>query len=160
MKKIDNIDQCILSILEENGRAKYVDIAKCVGLSQTSCTERIRRLEREGYITKYAACLNAGLIDRGFTVFIQVTLTDSSNDTFEIFSNAIRNMKEIVECHMVAGKFDCILKTCVKNMGAFRTLLVEKISPIPGIAHTNSFAAIEVIKAGEALMSVNGIDQK
>ncbi len=144
--KSDLIDRKIMSILEENGRASFVEIAKTVGLSQTPCAERIKRLERKGYIEGYTARLNPGLIDRGFTTFIQVTFTDSTNKTFQTFSDHILDIPEVIECHMVAGMFDCLLKVCVSNMDEFRQVLLEKISEIPGIAQTNSFAVIEDIK--------------
>lgn len=148
MRQLDDIDRRILSILEGNGRATYVEIAHRVGLSQTPCTERIKRLEREGYIERYTARLNPDLVGRGFTMFIQITFSDSRNERFDRFSEIIRNMPEVVECHMIAGGYDCLLKVCVEDMEAFRKVLISKISEIPGIAQTNSYAVIEVVKSG------------
>lgn len=152
MRQLDDIDWRILSILEDNGRATYVDIAGRVGLSQTPCTERIRRLERDGYIEGYAARLNPQLVGRGFTMFVQVTFSDSRNERFDKFAAAVRTMPEVVECHMIAGGYDCLLKVCVKDMEAFRKVLIDKISEIPGIAQTNSYAVIDVVKSGERLL--------
>ncbi len=152
MKPLDHIDRLILSILEENSRASYVEIAHRVGLSQTPCTERIKRLERDGYIEGFTVRLNPDLIDRGFIVFIQITFADSTNERFDIFAKAINEMHEIVECHMLAGGYDCLLKVCVKDMAAFRSFLIDKLSPVPGIAQTNSYAAIEVVKNETNLM--------
>lgn len=152
MRQLDDIDRRILGILEENGRATYVDIAGRVGLSQTPCTERIRRLEREGYIEGYAALLNPDLVDRGFTMFMQVTFSESTNERFDKFAKIIREMPEVLECHMIAGGYDCLLKICVKDMDAFRKVLIDKISQIPGIAQTNSFAVIEVVKRDGRLL--------
>jgi Lrp/AsnC family transcriptional regulator, leucine-responsive regulatory protein len=152
MKPLDRIDRLILSILEENSRASYVEIAHRVGLSQTPCTERIKRLERDGFIKGYTVRLNPDLIDRGFTIFIQITFADSTNERFDRFAKAIQNMHEIVECHMLAGGYDCLLKVCVKDMASFRTFLIDKLSPVPGIAQTNSYAAIEVVKSETKLM--------
>lgn len=152
MGRLDKIDRRILSILEENGRATYVEIARQIGLSQTPCTERIRRLERDGFIVNYSARLNPNLIGRGFTVFVQITFSDSTNKTFDTFADAVLDMPEVVECYMVAGSVDCMLKICVNDMNEFRKLLIDKISNIPGIAHTNSLTAIEVVKSGQTLM--------
>jgi len=157
MRRLDDIDRRILAILEENGRAPLVEIANRVGLSQTPCTERIRSLEREGYIEQYTVRLNPDLIERGFTTFIQVTFVDSTNETFDEFAEAIRELNEVVECHMVAGGYDCLLKICVKDMDAFRRVLIDKISEIPGIAQTNSYAVIDVVKKAERLMRGTGV---
>ena len=146
IKKIDSIDRKILSLLEENGRASFVEIAKTVGLSQTPCSERIKRLEREGFIESYTARLNPKLVDRGFITFIQVTFTDSTNKTFTEFTKHIEGIPEILECHMVAGLFDCLLKVCVSDISEFRSVLLEKIAEIPDISQTNSFTVIEVLK--------------
>lgn len=152
MRQLDDIDRRILALLEENGRATYVDIAGRVGLSQTPCTERIKRLEREGYIEGYSARLNPDLVGRGFTMFMQVTFSDSTNERFDKFGEIIRQMPEVLECHMIAGGYDCLLKICVKDMEAFRKVLIDKISEIPGIAQTNSYAVIDVVKSGERLL--------
>jgi len=149
---IDDLDQQILALLEENGRATYVQIADRIGLSQTPCAERIKRLERDGYIEGYSARLNPDLIGRGFTVFIQVTFTDTSNETFERFSQTLSDIDEVVECHMIAGGYDCLLKVCVESMDAFRTALTNKISTIPGISQTNSYAVIDVVKRSSRLL--------
>lgn len=148
MRQLDDIDRRILALLEDNGRATYVDIAGRVGLSQTPCTERIRRLERDGYIEGYSARLNPDLVGRGFTMFMQVTFSESTNERFDKFTEIVRDMPEVLECHMIAGGYDCLLKVCVKDMNAFRNVLIDKISQIPGIAQTNSFAVIEVVKRG------------
>ena len=149
---IDDTDRKILAMLEENGRATYVQVAERIGLSQTPCAERIKRLERDGYIEGYSARLNPDLIGRGFTVFIQVTFSDTSNETFEEFSRALPDIEEVVECHMIAGGYDCLLKVCVESMDVFRSVLTEKISTIPGIAQTNSYAVIDVVKRSSRLM--------
>lgn len=145
-RKIDAVDREILTALEENARATYIEIAQRVGLSQTPCTERIRRLEKDGYIESYQAQLNPDLVGRGFTTFIQVRLTDSTNATFDRFKDAVRKIDEVVECHMIAGEYDCLLKISVADMDAYRKVLIDKISEIPGIAQTNSYAVIEVLK--------------
>jgi Lrp/AsnC family leucine-responsive transcriptional regulator len=153
MRTLDKTDQQILAILEENGRATYVEVSKMVGLSQTPCAERIRRLEQDGFISGYTAKVDPELVQRGFMVFIQVTFTDSTNETFNTFNEKIKDIKEITECYMVAGGFDCLLKIRIKDMADFRQLLIDKLAEIPGIAQTNSFAVIEELKNTQSLIA-------
>ena len=154
IKQLDATDRHILAVLENNARATYVEIANKVGLSQTPCTERIRRLERDGFIESYQARLNPDLVGRGFTVFMQVTFVDSTNATFDQFTDEMDKIDEVVECHMIAGGYDCLLKIRVADMDAYRKLLIDKISEIAGIAQTNSYPVIEVIKRrGNLLMT-------
>ncbi len=148
MKSLDKIDWQILSILEDNGRETIVKIAGEVGLSQTPCIERIKRLERDGYIKKYTIELDRALLDRGFVVFVQVSFIDSTNKTFDQFAKAIAEIDEVEECHMVSGDYDCLLKVRQRDMKEFRTVITQKISEIQGIARTNSYAVIEEIKSG------------
>lgn len=152
MKSLDEIDWQILSILEDNGRETIVKIASQIGLSQTPCIERIKRLERDGYIKKYTLELDRTLLNRGFVVFVQVSFIDSTNRTFNQFAKAIAEIDEIEECHMVSGDYDCLLKVCQKDMKEFRTVITQKISEIQGIARTNSYAVIEEIKSGAKLV--------
>lgn len=156
IKQLDSTDRRILAALESNARATYVEIANQVGLSQTPCTERIKRLEKNGYIEGYQARLNPDLVGRGFMVFIQVTFADSTNDTFDHFRRALHEIDEVIECHMIAGGFDCLLKVAVADMEAYRKVLIDKISDIPGISQTNSYAVIEEIKRARFLL----IDEK
>lgn len=152
MKSLDKTDLAILSILEKNGREKVVEIASQVGLSQTPCVERMRRLERDGYIERYTVRLNPRLLNRGFVVFVHVSFADSTNRTFERFAKVIERLDEVEECHMVAGDYDCLVKVRVKDMEEFRNVITSKISEIPGIARTNSYAVIEEIKSRTALL--------
>lgn len=152
MKKLDKIDTQILKILERNGRETIVQISNQVHLSQTPCIDRIRRLERDGYIQKYTIQLDPNLLDRGCIVFMQVSLADSTNQSFDQFAEAIAHIDDIEECYMVAGEFDCLVKIRVKDMDEFRQVITEKISEIPGITKTNSYTVIECVKSGSSLV--------
>lgn len=152
MKPLDSTDQKILALLEQNGRATIVEIAEQVGLSQTPCAERIKRMEREGVISGYIATLNPELVGRGFTIFIQVKLREGTNQNFDIFAAAVNEIDEVLECHMIAGGFDCLLKISVADMQEYRSVIIGKISVITGIERTDSFPVIEVLKSGTSLM--------
>lgn len=151
-KTIDAIDRQILSILEDNSRETMVEIARKVGLSSTPCVERIKRLEREGYIEGYTIRLNPNLMRRGFIVFLQVLLAESTNKAFDQFAEHVKKIDEVDECHMVAGDYDCLLKIRVRDMEEFHSVLVNKISEIPDIARTNSYAVIEPIKQNSKMV--------
>ena len=153
MKQLDLIDRKILSILEGNGRETMVKIAERVGLSKTACIERIKRLEKNGVIKKYAAILEPALVDRGFVMFVHVSFADTSKNAFDRLTKAIAQIDEIEECHMVSGDYDLLLKIRQKDMNDFRRIITDKLSTIPGISRTNSYAVIEELKSGGPLMA-------
>lgn len=158
IRQLDDIDRHILSILEENARSTYVEIANQVGLSQTPCVERMKRLERDGYIERYTVQLNPRLLDRGFMVFVHVSFSDSTNRTFDRFAKVIERIDEVEECHMVAGDYDCLVKVRAKDMEEFRKVITMKISEIPGIARTNSYAVIEEVKSRSSMARNSAAD--
>ena len=153
MKRLDDVDRKILSILEDNGREKIVKISERIGLSQTACVERIKGLERLGVIKKYTIDLDRNLLDCAFVVFVQVMFTESSNENFNRFVKAVEKIVEIEECHMVSGDFDCLLKVRQKDMKEFRTVITQKLSDIPGIARTNSYVVIDELKSNSKVMA-------
>ncbi len=151
MKPLDKIDRSILRLLQTDGRLSNVELARRVNLSPTPCLERVRRLEKDGFIKGYAARLSAARLDLNLTVFVQVTLDKTTSDVFDRFGAAIGSIDQIVECHMTAGGFDYILKVRAANMDAFRTFLGETINNLPGISSTSTFVVMEAVKEGEAL---------
>ncbi|MBL4855235.1 MAG: Lrp/AsnC ligand binding domain-containing protein [Robiginitomaculum sp.] len=146
MKPLDKIDRKILHVLQKNGRMFNVDLSKQVNLSPTPCLDRVRRLERDGYIEGYHAKLNAEKMKVSFLTFMTVSLDQTNEGVFEGFKTAIENIDEIVECHMVGGGFDYLIKIRTESMAAYRQLMGERFSEIPGIASTNSYFVMEEIK--------------
>lgn len=151
MKSLDRIDRAILANLQAEGRLSNVELAKRVNLSPTPCLERVRRLEREGFITGYAARLDPVRLELGLTVFVQATLDRTTADVFDRFAEAVRQTPQIVECHMIAGGFDYLLKVRASDMDAFRRFLGEVINALPGLASTATYVAMEAVKEGERL---------
>ena len=117
---MDRIDRNILNELQKDGRISNVELSKRVGLSPTPCLERVRRLERQGYIEGYAAILNPHYLDASLLVFVEITLNRGAPDVFEQFNKAVQVLEEIQECHLVSGDFDYLLKTRVSDMSAYR----------------------------------------
>lgn len=148
---LDALDRKLLSVLQEDGRIAVVDLADRIGLSPTATTERIKRLTRDGYILGYGARLNAALLGRGLLVFIEVKLDRTTPDVFERFADAVARAPEVLECHMVAGGFDYLIKTRVANMAAYRRFLGEVLLSLPGVRETHTFAVMEEVKNTTAL---------
>jgi len=151
MKNLDVMDRSILHALQENGRLTNTELADRINLSQTATAERVKRLTREGYILGYSAHLSPKMLDRSMLVFIEIKLDRTTPEVFETFSAFTRGNPDILECHMVAGGFDYLIKARVKDMTAYRTFLANVILPLPGVRETRTYAVMEEIKTAEAL---------
>ncbi len=145
IKSLDRIDLCILDTLQQDGRISNVNLAKKVNLSASPCLDRVKRLEAEGYIERYGAFLNASKLNYSMTAFIQVTLDRTTADVFKLFKVEVIKIKEVVECHLVAGGYDYLLKIRFANVGDYR-LILEKISDLPAISQTHTYIVTEHIK--------------
>lgn len=156
MQELDRIDRNILRCLQDDGRMTNVALAKQVNLSPTPCLERVRRLEREGYILGYAARLNPMKLDAGLTVFVQVTLDRTTTDVFDRFNDALSAAPGVSECHMVAGGFDYLMKIRIRDMEAFRRYLGDTINALPGVISTTTYVAMETIKEGDTISMPTG----
>lgn len=148
-KPLDRIDRNILRILQDYGRLSNVDLAKMINLSPTPCLERVRRLEAAGYINGYRAVLDPAKLDQALMIFVQITLDRTTPDVFDIFKDRVLEFPEVVECHMVAGGFDYLLKIRVKDMAAFRYFLGEQLTSLPGVLTTHSYVVMEGVKEGD-----------
>ncbi|MBA3988946.1 MAG: leucine-responsive transcriptional regulator Lrp [Idiomarina sp.] len=143
---IDRVDRKILRILQDNGRISNVALAKAVGLSPTPCLERVRKLERQGVIEGYVARVNPDKLGSPLLVFVEITLTRTSADSFAEFSEAARKTDEILECHLVSGNFDFLIKARVADMASYRRLLGETILNMPGVNESRTYVVMEAIK--------------
>lgn len=152
LKDLDRIDLKILEQLQLDGRISNVELSKRVGLSPTPCLERVRRLERQGYISGYTAILNPKFLGATLLVFVEITLNRSTADVFDQFSHAVQNLDEILECHLVSGDFDYLLKTRVADMAAYRKLLGETLLRLPGVSDTRTYVVMEEVKQSAKLV--------
>ncbi|NMP15388.1 leucine-responsive transcriptional regulator Lrp [Thalassotalea sp. Y01] len=150
-KKLDRIDRNILKELQINGRLSNVELSKRVGLSPTPCLERVKKLETEGVITGYSANLDPKFLDAALLVFVEITLTRTSSDVFEEFSNAVMKVDVIQECHLVSGNFDFLLKTRVSDMQAYRNLLGDTLLKLPAVAESRTYVVMEEVKTDNKL---------
>jgi Lrp/AsnC family transcriptional regulator, leucine-responsive regulatory protein len=144
---IDRLDRRILSIIQADGRIAAVDLADKVGLSATSTGERLKRLQKEGYIDGFGARLNPERIGLGMLIFVEVSLHRTTPDIFDRFADAVRKAPQVLECHMVAGGFDYLIKTRVSSMAAYRKFLGDVLLSLPGVRETRTYAVMEEVKA-------------
>lgn len=152
MKELDRIDRKILNALQKDGRISNVELSKRVDLSPTPCLERVRRLERQGFITGYIATLNPQYLGAALLVFIEITLSRGESDVFEEFNKAVLQSDAIQECHLVSGDFDYLLKARVADMSAYRKLLAETLLTLPSIKDTRTYVVMEEVKVNSQLV--------
>lgn len=149
--KLDLIDLRILKELQADGRISFTELAPKVGLTTSPCLERVRRLERAGVIKGYGATLDPHAVDAGLLVFIELSLTYSSGDIFADFKRAIRKLPQILECHLVSGDFEYLLKARLKDMNAYRELLGEIVRLLPGVRNSKTLVVMEEVKETTAI---------
>jgi Lrp/AsnC family transcriptional regulator, leucine-responsive regulatory protein len=143
---LDKIDIKILNALQTDGRISNTKLAEQVCLSPTAVLSRTQRLQREGYILGVEARLNPQKLGRGLTVFVEVLLERTTPQAFEQFKAAAQARPEILECHMVAGGFDYLLKTRVRDMAAYRDFAATALWQMPGVRETRTYAVMEEVK--------------
>jgi len=132
--------------LEVNGRLPIVELAQRINLTNTPCSERVKRLERSGYILRYKAVLNAERLGLAHLTVVQVSLSATGDHSLVTFNKAVQSIPEIESCLMIAGSFDYNLTVRTRDIAHFRDVLGEKISKLPGVHLTHSFAVMEVVK--------------
>jgi len=148
---LDRTDQRILRVLQVDGRITNLDLAEQVHLSPTAVLERVKRLTRDGFILGYEARLDPARLGAGMLVFIEVMLDRTAPDVMASFRAAVQVRPEILECHLVAGGFDYLIKTRVADMAAYRDLLASVIWGLPGVRETRTYAVMEEVKNTTAL---------
>jgi Lrp/AsnC family leucine-responsive transcriptional regulator len=149
--RTDTLDAKLLRILQQDGRIATVDLAQRLGLSPTATAERLKRLTRDGIITGYGARLDPDKLGLGLLVFIEVMLDKTTAAVFDRFSSEVQRVPEILECHMVAGGFDYLVKARVADMAAYRRFLGEVMVDLPGVRETRTYAVMEEVKSGAPL---------
>ncbi|MEZ8825471.1 Lrp/AsnC family transcriptional regulator [Vibrio amylolyticus] len=145
---LDRIDREILRTLRLQGRLSMVELAKQVNLTTSPCSDRVKRLEKEGYINGYHAELNPEKLGLDVQVFIHIRLDQTSFSIFEKFADAVSEMPEIEECYSLSGDFDTMIKVRVKDMKAYQVFMSSKLGTLPGVIQTRSEVVIEEHKCG------------
>lgn len=146
MRELDKIDRRILDLLQKDGRSTMTDLAAKVGLSTTPVTERVRRLEREDVITGYHARVNPKALGKNLLVFVEIKLSAKSGEVFERVKKEMLFVPEVMECHLVSGDFDYLIKARMSEMGEYRRLLGNILLKLPAAAESRSYVVMEELK--------------
>ena len=150
-RELDKIGLHILRLLQAEGRMSYVDLGERVGLSTTPCMERVKRLEREKFILGYGAQLNPQKLEASLLVFVEISLSSKSAGIFDEFRRAAIKLPHVLECHLVSGDFDYLIKALISEMASYRKLLGDILLKLPGVRESKSYIVMEEIKESLAI---------
>jgi Lrp/AsnC family transcriptional regulator, leucine-responsive regulatory protein len=149
--KLDEIDFAVLEHLQQHARMSNVDLADRVGLSPAPCLRRVQALERSGVIRKYVALVNPSAVARDVMVFVQISLDLQVEGRLEAFEQAIMRREEVLECYLMTGDSDYLLRVVVPNVVAYERFLKEALTRIDGVAGIKSSFALRQVKYSTAL---------
>jgi Lrp/AsnC family leucine-responsive transcriptional regulator len=144
--ELDRLDRRIIAVLADDGRISVTDLAARVGLSKTPCLARMRRLIDSGVILGFRATIDLARLGLEHVAFTEVKLSDTREAALAEFNRAVREIREVEECHMIASSFDYLLKIRTSDIRSYRVVLGEKISALPHVASTSTFVAMEAVK--------------
>jgi DNA-binding Lrp family transcriptional regulator len=149
--QLDSIDWKILGLLQGDARMSNVELAKAVGLSPSPCLNRVRALEEAGYISRYVTLLDALRVGLKVSVFIQVTLERQIESALERFENAIRTRPEVMECYLMTGDADYLIRVVVADIQVLEEFILKFLSKLPGVGNIKSSFALKQVKYQTAL---------
>ncbi len=144
--ELDAIDLRILDLLQQEGRLTMTELGERIGLSTSPCSQRVKRLERLGVITGYHARIDPAAAGRTLLVFVEITLAEKSEQIFKKVREELALMPEVLECHLVSGSFDYLVKARLGGMPEYRQLLGSMLKRIPVAAQSNSYVVMEEVK--------------
>ena len=144
--EIDGFDRKIIEALRDDGRMSITDLAQKIGLSKTPAQVRLKRLMDNGYIEGFKAVVNPEKLGLDHVAFAEVKLSDTREEALRAFAAAVKKIPEVEECHMIAGRFDYLLKVRTPNIRRYRYVLGEKISSLPYVSNTSTNVVMQSIK--------------
>lgn len=147
----DSTDLRILDTLQREGRISNADLAERVNLSASACHRRVQRLEEEGLISGYVALLDARRMGRGTMVFVEITLTGQAEELLDAFERAVALVPEVLECHLMAGSADYLLKVAVADTDDFASIHRRALSALPGVRGMQSSFVLRTVRQSTAL---------
>ena len=150
-RDLDRVDRRLLARLQQDGRTAVSQLAREVNLTVTPTLERVRRLEAGGFIEGYFARLNPGRLGLGLLAYVEVSLDRTTPDAFERFKQVALAHDEVMECHMVAGGFDYLLKIRVTDMESYRRFLGDRLASVRGVQQTHTYFVMEEVKSTQKL---------
>jgi len=143
---MDKFDKAILTALQRDGRISNVQLAGLVNLSESACLRRVRALEESGLIERYAALLEQKMAGLSGTVFVHIALRREEQSELAAFESAVQSIPEVMECYLMTGEFDYLLRLVVSDMADFERLHNESLTRLPGVARVNSSVAIRTVR--------------
>ena len=149
--KIDEIDRGILNTLQKNGRMSNADLAEKINLSASACHRRVQRLESDGIICDYVALLDARAVDRRTTVFVEISLSGQADETLAAFEREVSLIPDVLECHLMAGTADYLLKVAAADTDDFARIHRKYLATLPGVAQLQSSFALRTVFKTTAL---------
>ncbi len=149
--KLDRTDLLILAELQHDGRLSNLELSRRVNLSPTPCLNRVRRLERDGLITGYGAFVDPAKVGAALLVFVEIVLDRTTEDVFDAFKRAVSDIPEILECHLLSGGYDYLIKARVRDMTAYREFLGKSLVSLPSVRESHTYVVMEEVKSTTAL---------
>lgn len=149
--ELDATDKRILSVLQRKGRLSNSDLSDAVNLSASACHRRVQRLEAEGYIKDYVALLDARKLRVPTTVFVEITLQGQADEVLDAFEKAVARIPDVLECHLMAGSADYLLKVVAENTEDFARIHRQSLARLPGVAQMQSSFALRTVFRTTAL---------
>lgn len=151
MDQLDAIDRRILALLQRDGRISNADLSAKVNLSASACHRRVRRLEDDGFIRDYVALLDRRKVGRPTMVFVEITLSGQADEVLEAFERAVRTIPDVLECHLMSGAADYLLKVVASDTEDFARIHRQHLAKLPGVAQMHSSFALRTVFRTTAL---------
>ncbi len=149
--QLDTIDRRILNVLQRKGRISNSDLSEAINLSPSACHRRVQRLEKDGFIRDYVALLDARRLGMPTTVFVEITLQAQADEVLEAFEKAVARIPDVLECHLMAGTADYLLKVVAENTEDFARIHRQHLARLPGVAQMQSSFALRTVFKTTAL---------
>ena len=148
---LDRKDKNILDTLQKDGRISNVRLSEAVGLSEAACLRRVRALEKAGCITGYAARVNSAKLGLGANVFVEITLHQEQQRDLQAFEAAVAGVPEVMECYLVTGQYDYLLRVVVRDLADFERIHRQSITSLPGVSRVQTSFALRAVKKESSL---------
>jgi Lrp/AsnC family leucine-responsive transcriptional regulator len=149
--ELDPTDRRILETLQKDGRISNADLAERINLSASACHRRVQRLEEEGFIAAYVALLDPRRLGRRTTVFVEITLSGQADEVLDAFERAVARVPEVMECHLMAGSADYLLKVVARDTEDFARIHRKSLATLPGVRGLQSSFALRTVRQTTAL---------
>lgn len=149
--QLDETDKRILRILQEDGRRRNTDLADAIGMTPAPCLRRVKALEESGLIRKYVALLDPPLAGQTLTVIVEIKLVTQTIERIKAFEKAMLILPNVLECYLVTGDWDYVLKICVRDLDEFQNLLVQRLTSLREVQSLKSTIAMKCVKQTTAL---------